>query len=106
MEGTAMEHARAAAVTSNVRTVRFGMRGVFDADADDPAPRRSAAVQETEGVGVVECLPGRGDHVLVDTDRVPLAHTVRRSDQHARHRTGAVRALQDPDLVVDELERT
>src|SRR5690606_32665312 len=52
--------------------------------------------------GVDEGLPGGLDDVLGDADRLPLVLVVGRLDEDARDRGGAVAAVQDAHLVVDE----
>src|SRR5437868_15331960 len=71
--------------------------------------RRSAAslvarVQEAVGDGLLQRLPGRGDDVVLDTDRAPLTLAVGGLDENAGPCAGAVRPLQDTDLVVDQLQ--
>src|SRR3954452_19116764 len=68
------------------------------------AERGLALLQQTEGHRVLERLPRRIDDVLVDADRVVLVDAVARLDQHARDGAGALLALDDAHLEVDELE--
>src|SRR5262245_59172796 len=67
-----------------------------------------AGPQQGIGDGFLQRVPGRGDDVLVHAYRAPGA--VRRAgavpglDEHPGHRAGAVRVLQDADLVVRQLQ--
>ena len=53
---------------------------------------------------VDECLPARLDDVLRDADRSPRLVAVGRIDQDARDRAGALVLVDDPHLVVHELD--
>src|SRR5262249_10194056 len=67
-----------------------------------------AGPQQGVGDGFLQRVPGRGDDVLVHAHRAPGA--VRRAgavpglDEYPGHRAGAVRVLQDADLVVRQLQ--
>jgi len=49
-------------------------------------------------------LPRRLDHVLGNPGRAPLGRAVRGVEQDAGDRLGPLRAVEDPDLEVDQLD--
>ena len=63
-----------------------------------PAGEHSRLERVDQGV------PARLDDVLRDADRAPRVDAVAGVEQHAGDRSGALPLVEDPDLVVDELD--
>src|SRR5687768_16261240 len=77
-----------------------GRGALMRAGASAPLDMRLERVLER----VHQCLPGGLDDVLRDTDRPPLALAVGGVEEDPGHGARAVVLVEDPDLVVGELD--
>ena len=72
--------------------------------AGSAADLSDVVATQPEGEAVDQRAPGRLDHVGADADRDPRRLAVAGLDQHPGDRVGAVALVEDPHLVVDQLE--
>src|SRR4051812_36906229 len=84
---------------SGRRSTARGYLGAFPRCPGLAIPRLERVLQR-----IHERLPRGLDDVLRDADRAPCLPAIGRIEQHARHRASAVVRVQNPDLVVDELD--